>query len=217
MRKLRYVFLLVMILSFSLQFIYILSNQLTFTMVQKLILIIVEFISVIGYTYFYSLDMNKSGKIKLYYKSRKILFVIYFLNLIYVLFLDPGFGRHILDSYSTLEEYMSYNVNLDPFETIRLFIDGYNNNVVTLETLLRNLLGNFVVFMPLAYFLPTLFKTQKKWILFIITIVLVVFSVEVMQVVLMSGSGDIDDFILNVSGCVFMYALLKCFHKGGAV
>lgn len=217
MRKLRYIFLLTMILSFSLQFIYILSNQLTFTMFQKLILVIVEFISIVAYTHLYAMGKNEAEKLKIYHKSRKILFIIYCLNLIYVLFLDPGFGRHILNNYSSLEEYISYNVNLEPLQTIRLFVDGYKNGVVTIETIGRNLLGNFVVFMPFAYLLPAMFKRQRKFIWFLITIIFIVFAVEVMQVFLMSGSGDIDDFILNVAGCVFMYTLLKCFHRGGRV
>ncbi|MEG0276928.1 MAG: VanZ family protein [Coprobacillus sp.] len=217
MRKLRYVFLLIMILSFSIQFIYILSNQLTFSIFQKLILAMIEFISIIGYTYFYTLGKDEKEKKRIFHKSRMILFVIYSLNLIYVLFLDPGFGRHILTNFSSLKEYISYNVNLIPFETIHLFIDGYKNDVVTLETLLRNLFGNLVVFMPMAYLLPALFKKQKKFLWFFVTIVLIVFFVEVMQVVLMSGSGDIDDFILNVSGCLLIYVLLKCFHRGEVV
>lgn len=217
MRKMRYVFLLIMIVSFSIQFIYILSNQLTFSMFQKLILALIEFMSIIGYTYFYTLGKTQKEKRRIYHKSRMILFIIYCLNLIYVLFLDPGFGRHIQTSFSSLEEYISYNVNLDPFETINLFVDGYKSGIVTLETLMRNLLGNLVVFMPFAYLLPSLFKKQRKFVFFLITIVLIVFGVEVMQVILMSGSGDIDDFILNVVGCVFMYILLRCFHKGEGV
>lgn len=214
MKKLKYIFLLIMISSFSLQFIYILSNQLAFSMFQKLILVIVEFISIIGYTYLYALDKSQEEKTRIFHKSRVILFIIYCLNLIYVLFLDPGFGRHILSDFSSLEEYISYNVNIEPLQTIQLFVDGYKNGVVTLETLMRNLLGNLVVFMPFAYLLPYLFKRQRKFIWFFITLILIVFCVEVMQVVLMSGSGDIDDLILNVSGCVFMYVLLKCFYRG---
>lgn len=111
----------------------------------------------------------------------------------------------------SFEDYFQYNVNLDPFETIHLFIRGYQKGVVTLEALLGNLLGNMLVFMPMAYFLPVLFPKLRKIRWFILTIIMMVLSVEILQVYLRIGSGDIDDFLLNVAGATLMYFLLKCF------
>lgn len=39
-----------------------------------------------------------------------------------------------------------------------------------------------------------------------------VFVVELLQMLLLTGSCDIDDWILNVSGAVLGYLLLKKYH-----
>jgi glycopeptide antibiotics resistance protein len=72
-----------------------------------------------------------------------------------------------------------------------------------------NLVGNIVSFMPFAYFLPLLFKKQRHIIIFIITMVCIIVGVEIMQVVMQSGSGDIDDLILNMLGVLVVYIVFK--------
>ena len=139
-----------------------------------------------------------------------VVFVIYCVNLFYVLFLDRDFGRHMITM--SYQDYFQYNVNLKPFQTILLFVHGYQNGVVSLETLLRNIIGNMIVFMPMAYFLPIFFKKQRKFIIFLITMIMLVLCVEIFQVFLRIGSGDIDDLLLNVMGALLMFGILKCFH-----
>lgn len=199
-----------MVLSFGTQFIYILSNKLTLTLMQKIVIVMIQILSIGGYTHFHLYHQSDKQKMKGIKKVHWIVFVIYILNLLYILFLDPDFGRNIFHEVLSFEEYWEYNVNLDLFETIHLFVNGYQSGVVSLETLLRNLLGNMVVFMPMAYFLPALFPKQRHFLCFVMTIVLMVLGVEVMQVFLKIGSGDIDDFFLNVVGAIFMYVFLKC-------
>ncbi len=208
-QKTSYIFLIILMITLFLQGIYTISSELTFTLIEKLILICIEVLSVIGYTYFINISANKKTKKKNMKRAQIFLFVLYVLNLIYVLFLDPDFGRKSLSYLTTLEEYLKYNVNIEPFASIRLFMNGYQNGYVTIETLLRNILGNFVVFMPMAYFLPLLFKRQRKWIIFFITLLLMITGVEICQVFLRIGSGDIDDLILNLTGVMFMYTCLK--------
>lgn len=209
--RLKYVFLLCIVISFGVQFVYILSIELKLTLMQKVILIMIQTLSVVGYVYFDSCQKNQEKRKKSYLRMHWFLFVLYCLNLFYVLFLDPDFGRRVMKEALSFEEYFQYNVNLDPFETIQLFIRGYQKGVVTLETLLGNLLGNMLVFMPMAYFLPVLFYKQRKIRWFLLTIILMVLCVEVLQVYLRIGSGDIDDFLLNVVGATICYFVLKCF------
>lgn len=136
--------------------------------------------------------------------------MIYCLNLMYILFLDPDFGRTITHDVISFQDYIRSHVNLNLFQSIQLFIDGYQMGVVSVETLLRNLVGNMVVFMPMAYFLPILFSKQRKFRYFLPTLFFIVFSVEALQVFLRTGSGDIDDLFLNVVGGVLMFIVLKC-------
>ena len=209
MGKTKYIFLMILIIALSIQIIYVLSEQLTFTLTQKVIIVSIQSISVIGFTHFSNLGKNaKIIKKNLNYASL-FMYGLYVINLVYVLFLDPDFGRQALPHLMSVKDYIATNVNLKFFASIELFVKGYQNGYVTLETLLRNLLGNFIVFMPMAYFLPLFFKKQRKWRWFFVTIFLMVFSVELLQVILRIGSGDVDDLLLNVTGALTMYGFLK--------
>ena len=103
---------------------------------------------------------------------------------------------------------MENQVNLTPFKTIISYFDAFNQALNT-RTLLLNLYGNFIVCMPLSLFLVLLFKKQNKIWVFIITIILTVLGIEVFQLVTLSGSFDIDDIILNLSGAIIFYFVLK--------
>lgn len=208
---LKYVFLFVLIVAVGIQFIYILSSELTFSLIQKMIMIGIQIISIIGYTHFHLIDKDEKMRKKGIVLAHRIVFIVYFLNLLYILFLDPDFGRYMFQDMSSFEDYLRFNVNLKPFESIMLFVNGYQREAVSLEALLRNIGGNMIVFMPMAYFLPFFFKSQRKWYWFTLTIIFIVFVVEVLQVLLRLGSGDVDDLLLNVFGALFMYIVLKCF------
>lgn len=209
-RYFQWIFLLGIVVSFGVQFVYILLPQWTLTLLQKLILLSIQMISIGSYTHFRLINASLKERKKGFLKAHWIVFVIYCLNLIYVLFLDPDFGRQVFKETLSFEEYWKYNVNLDLFETIQLFIRGYQNHIVSLETLLRNILGNLIVFMPMAYFLPVLFSCQRKVYIFLPTLFMMVLSVEVLQVIFRIGSGDVDDLFLNVVGAFLMYLFLKC-------
>lgn len=208
---LKYVFLFVLIVAVGIQFIYILSSELTFSLIQKMIMIGIQIISIIGFTHFHLIDKDEKMRKKGIVLAHRIVFIVYFLNLLYILFLDPDFGRYMFQDMSSFEDYLRFNVNLKPFESIMLFVNGYQRGAVSLEALLRNIVGNMIVFMPMAYFLPFFFKKQRKWYWFTLTIIFIVFIVEVLQVLLRLGSGDIDDLLLNVSGALLMYIVLKGF------
>lgn len=210
----KYIFLLCLIASIVVQLVYIFSSELTLSLLQKIILILIQIISIGGYTHFYLYQRDEVFKRKIKLRVHWIVFLIYCFNLIYVLFLDPDFGRQAYQGSLSFDDYWRYSVNLDLFETIQLFIKGYQNGVVTLETLLRNLLGNLLVFMPMAYFLPQLFHKQNQFGWFLITMFFMVLCVEGLQVFLRIGSGDVDDLFLNVLGAMIMYLILKFVLKG---
>lgn len=197
-------------MSFAIQLFYIASLELTLTLIQKVVLIIIQFLSIIGYVHFQTINKTPEVRRKAMHRTHWILFVVYCFNLIYILFFDPDFGRRIIDESTSFQNYFDYNVNLDLFKTIQLFIHGYQNDVVSLEALLRNIFGNMVIFMPMAYFLPVFFKYQRKFLVFFVTIFMMVLGVESIQVLFRIGSGDIDDLFLNVFGCILMYLFLKC-------
>ena len=72
-----------------------------------------------------------------------------------------------------------------------------------------NLLGNLAVFTPLAFLLPFLFAVQRRWYVFLATMLLAVICVESLQLLLMLGSCDVDDLILNAGGAMIAYFVLR--------
>lgn len=212
-KQIKYFFIIIFLLALSIQMISILRPQINLSLLKKIILIFIQIFSIIGWTYFDLIHVHQNVKQKKIYKAHCFVFIIYIANLIYILFFDHDFGRYAFSHTPSLQEYWNRNVNLYPFHTIQLFVRGYQNGIVSLETLLRNLLGNFIVFMPMGYFLPFFFKNLKKWRYFCFVIVFIVLLVECLQVIFRLGSGDIDDLFLNVMGALLIYGFIKCFDR----
>ena len=197
-------------MTFVIQIIYTFSQDVSLLLIHKGILILIQMISILGIGYSQYISQKKSRK-EVFEKVIGLLFFIYCFHLISVLFLDSDFGR--VSQQETFSEYVKNNVNLTLFASIQLFYNGYVKGIVTIGAFLKNLFGNLLIFMPMAYFLPYYFKKQKKWYVFLITVIVMVFCVEVLQVLLMSGSGDIDDLFLNVLGSFLLFILLKIIRK----
>ncbi len=146
------------------------------------------------------------------------LFLLFFLLYLYLLFsftlLDPSMGRgenSVYDSVgSKREAYNERFLNLIPFRSIyHVYIKGFLNGYVNTYYTLLNLAGNVCAFMPLAFFLPHLFKLQRRWYIFLPTMLLFVIAVEAIQYLFMIGSCDIDDLILNAGGAFLFFLFLK--------
>lgn len=74
---------------------------------------------------------------------------------------------------------------------------------------IKNLLGNFVLFLPMEIFLPILFKRLSIFKKYIITIILVLLLIEIIQVITRLGSFDIDDLLLNLLGAILGFSIYK--------
>ena len=96
------------------------------------------------------------------------------------------------------------HVNFTPFKTINIY-DKYDKQV----------LGNFVMLLPLGIYLPFLYRRLRKFsgfvaVLFISFLVSV--GIEVLQLATNYRSTDVDDVILNtLGGCAgfLVYQFLK--------
>ena len=130
------------------------------------------------------------------------IFLIYCFVLVYVLFLSRG----TRDGY-TFAEYMRRFTNFIPFKTIieyvQRYIDGYRNLSVL------NLLGNFVLFMPMGVLLPCVIRKLDRFWKVTLTVLGMVVMVEIVQGILRVGSVDIDDVIFNVVGAMIGYGLIR--------
>ncbi len=99
--------------------------------------------------------------------------------------------------------------NFHPLETVRLYINAIKYDYIGMEIPLSNLLGNAMLFMPMAVFLPCLFRPMQKLWLFSLTMLLLLVAVEALQLLLACGSCDVDDVLLNLLGTLIVFGLVK--------
>lgn len=153
-------------------------------------------------------------KKKAYPKSTpfwRFLFVVYCAGLLWLLFdRTPGWGN--ADTYA---EVLRDNMNLIPLHTI----GNYWKVVKRLEFTplfyhcVINLGGNIFLFIPIGYFLPRLWPSLRNFFFFLLTCTLAIVLVELLQLVTLLGSLDIDDLILNLFGMLLGYLFFIIFKK----
>ena len=141
------------------------------------------------------------------------LFLLYILVVVDFTLLNDYFGRNISNIFSaekaTVDEYLLQKINLIPFATVKLFINAYKESKLETFVVLENILGNFFVIMPFALFVPVCFKSINNTLKFLCVISFGVLIIEILQIIFLTGSADIDDFILNVGGAMVAYAVLN--------
>jgi len=126
-------------------------------------------------------------------KFMKISYVIIFLYYVVLLFNVIIFARYnYFDSY-----------NLIPFKSIITVLKEGTTYDITI-----NILGNLLIFMPLEYFLITLFKLKKIPNHFLISFV-IIGLIELFQYIFKVGVFDVDDLILGFCGMIIFYIIYK--------
>ncbi len=136
-------------------------------------------------------------------------FAGYLLVLVYLMFVMHG--RYWTDL--TLWEYIRYNTNLVPFRTIGTYIRALSDNSMNMDTPVKNLLGNLLMFLPMGLYLPGFFKRLRTLGAFCICMVALIFAVEAAELLLRRGSFDIDDFILNMTGALAGFTVFQGIMK----
>ena len=117
------------------------------------------------------------------------------------------FGRtryDIIDGYwNTLSQHLS----LQPFHTIRLFANVLLGNFsdASRRSAIVNLVGNVILFLPLGFLPPLLWKSFRKLWKCLLWGGLIIICVEVCQLFLLVGNCDIDDLLLNLVGIAMGY------------
>jgi len=107
------------------------------------------------------------------------------------------------------QEQLAQNVNLKPLYTIGnyLYILKHPNNTYLAWHCFINLTGNVLLFIPIGWLLPKLWRLQRRFFVFLATCCGLIFFVEVLQLFTLLGSFDIDDFILNLCGMLLGFLL----------
>jgi glycopeptide antibiotics resistance protein len=135
-----------------------------------------------------------------------ISFIFYLLALVVLLFFGSR-GNFWADQ--TLIEYMKSSSNFVPFKTISIYINAIFSESMNMDIPIKNLVGNFIMFLPMGIYLPYFTKRINKVTVFSISMPLLLFVIEGIQVVTRRGSFDIDDFILNILGALIGFGIWK--------
>lgn len=162
--------------------------------------------------FFLTKYVDKKYKKKILKINISIWLLLYIILLSTLTLFDDYFYRgnfNILNwNNEIFKNYLSNSLNLIPFKTIISYITMFVSGNIAPYIFIYNILGNAIALMPFAFFLPLLFKKQNNFKTFLLTMICIVIGIELLQFITMSGSCDIDDVILNVSGSLIMYEIL---------
>ncbi|WP_233880593.1 VanZ family protein [Virgibacillus halodenitrificans] len=136
----------------------------------------------------------------------KISFIFYLVALVILLFIG---NRGYLYTDLTLLEYMKTSSNFVPFKTINTYLTACADNSMNRNIPIKNLVGNLFMFLPMGIYLPFLIKKIAGLGRFVLSMIVLLFFIEVIQLVTRRGSFDIDDFILNMIGALIGFAIWK--------
>lgn len=137
-------------------------------------------------------------------------FVLYIFLLILVLFFRYG---RTPDTIAPLTIRLKYSANFVPFKTIRSYINVIHRIP---RVALLNVIGNLALFLPMGYLLPELIPAMRRPTRTLLFVIALIFAVECAQLLLGLGSFDVDDIILNFTGCVIgctIYSFAKSRHR----
>ena len=130
------------------------------------------------------------------------LFLIFLLLFVALVFIDGYFGN-------SRTEQTQRRISAIPFETSRRLLYAAKKGWISPWKPIVNIAGNLLLCMPFALFLPLLFKSQKKFFVFLLTVSAVVLAVEILQYATVCGVCDVDDVIFNLSGAAAAFGVLR--------
>ncbi len=115
----------------------------------------------------------------------------------------------------------SPSINIIPFfDILRGFEQSHFSFAFKLKLLLRNLLGNFLLLLPLGFFLPMFWVKLRSFKRTLAIGALISVSIETAQYLLVylglsvGRASDIDDLILNTVGVIFGYLIFESISFG---
>ena len=137
------------------------------------------------------------------------LFVFYAAVLLGALIISRVDYQTFAQTQAAYREQFDLMTNFRPLETVRLYINAIKYDYIGMEIPLSNLVGNTMLFMPMAVFLPCLFRPMQRLWLFALAMFLLLVAVEALQLLLACGSCDVDDVLLNLAGTLIVFGILK--------
>lgn len=142
------------------------------------------------------------------------LFALYVLIILFALVVPNNYRRHNVLvgelTWARWSAYVANSINLVPLRGVA----NQMGEIMAGQHIARNLVylfGNVLGFSPLGFFLPALFARQRRFPVFFITFLASIAVLELIQVISMRGSFDIDDIILNTAGACLGFCVTRKF------
>lgn len=112
-------------------------------------------------------------------------------------------------SFMSPIQYMKHYTNLVPFQSFQDYIMLFLEDRIKLSDIIKNIAGNFILFAPLGFVLPSIFPKIRSikdtiWVTFLVSIFF-----EILQLILQIGSFDIDDCIIRIVGTIMGYGIYQ--------
>lgn len=145
--------------------------------------------------------MSKHRGNRLWHKILlRLLFLVYLAAMLWLLF-GQRWGSNTTRA-----------MNLTPFATVKLYwrVLKYSHDKSLLFHSVVNLVGNVVMFIPLGFYAPYLLRSSRNFVRFLLLMVAVLLTIEVVQYATALGSLDVDDMILNMAGVLAGYIVWLC-------
>lgn len=141
----------------------------------------------------------------------KVLFYIYTIILIFLILFKFSFTLNQIQENILIFRNNGYiRINLELFKTIKMQI-----NHIRETWALKNLLGNTIPFILYGVFFELAFN--KGIIQSILINLTIIFAIELTQLLLIIGTFDVDDILLNIisvaSGVIFIKEVIKKQYK----
>lgn len=137
----------------------------------------------------------------------KIAFFLYCIWMFWLLF-----GQRIgWDGSGAYLEQLRKNLNLEPMKTIIWFLtlSDKTSNSYLIRHATINLAGNIVLFIPFGAVIPYLWQKFRPFWRLLLASMCAIILIELIQLVTLLGSCDVDDLILNMAGVIIGYGIWK--------
>ena len=136
-------------------------------------------------------------------------FAAYILLMLWLLFIRHR-GVEITDYWAQL----AGRVNLIPFSSMGSMLRTlwYNPYPAVLWTVVYNIGGNIIMFVPLGFFLRALTAKCRRFWRCMGAVAVIMTCVELCHLFTLRGFCEIDDLMLNLLGAAIGWVVAKCLH-----
>lgn len=138
-------------------------------------------------------------------RTFRIIFALYLCVMVYLMFLQRIGTEHA----HTVPHY-----NLIPLEGIRIFAENLlGDDPYWVRHAVINLVGNVVMFVPAGFLVPRISGRLSTLVRVLAVCFGALMCAEVLQLISLLGSFDVDDIILNMAGVLIGFGLHKACTK----